>query len=137
MKNFKMYSKNNKGYSLIVLIIAIIVILLLAMVSVVSLRTSREKTEATNFIYDLRAVEEAVRNFYTSKGTLPTASNEVIDIYSIATGNKVDMLSQLSNEDDEVYYYIDLSQLQGIAIKDATRGYIVIEVLKMYMLLLL
>ena len=125
MKNFKMYLKNNKGYSLIVLIIAIIVILLLAMVSVVSLRTSREKTEATNFIYDLRAVEEAVRNFYTSKGTLPTASNEVIDIYSIATGNKVDMLSQLSNEDDEVYYYIDLSQLQGIAIKDATRGYIV------------
>ena len=126
MKMFKNLSNSKKGYSLIVLIIAIIVILLLAIVSIVSLRSSREKTIATNFIYDLRAVEEAVKNFYTTKGTLPTATNKVIDVYELASGENIpELLDQLSNEDDEIYYDIDLSQLSGIALKDSSRRYFV------------
>ena len=80
-------SDGKKGYSLIVLIIVIIVIMLLAMVSIASLRTSREKTAATNFIYDLNTVEEAVRSFYTSKGTLPTSTNEAQSIGIISVIN--------------------------------------------------
>ena len=119
-------SDGKKGYSLIVLIIVIIVIMLLAMVSIASLRTSREKTAATNFIYDLNTVEEAVRSFYTSKGTLPTSTNEAQSIYDIAESHSIpEILSQLSNEDDEYYYPIDLRQLQGIALKDTARGYFV------------
>ena len=99
MKRINYLSGRNKGYSLIVLIIVIIVIILLAMVSIASLRTSREKTAATNFIYDLNTVEEAVRSFYTSKGTLPTSTNVAQSIYDIAENHSIpEILSQLSNE---------------------------------------
>ncbi len=126
MKKIFLLSKSKNGYSLIVLIVVIIVILLLAMVSIASLRSSREKTAATNFIYDLNTVQETVRNYYTSKGTLPTVSDEALSIYEIVDNYSIPkLLSQLSNEDDELYYPIDLKQLQGVALKDTTRGYFV------------
>ena len=122
--------KRNKGYSMIVLIIAIIVILILAGVSISSLQTSRERTEIMNFIFDLTSIEERIQNYYTETGTLPTVSNERIDVYQLAETIKNDagqgqaetFLSQLSQYDNENYYLVDLTQLKGLSLRETYRG---------------
>lgn len=118
--------KAKKGYSMVVLVIAITVILILATSVISVLQVSREKTEITNFIFDLTTVEEEVKNFYTRTGTLPVNTLEKIDMEVLnQTSNGI--LSQLNVYDNDNYYYIDLNQLGTITIKDTERKYIVNE----------
>lgn len=122
--------KRNKGYSMIVLIIAIIVILILAGVSISALQSSRERTEMMNFIFDLTSMEDKIQNYYIETGTLPTVSNERIDVYQLANVIKEDageaqaetFLSQLSQYDNENYYLVDLNQLKGLSLRETFRG---------------
>ena len=133
----KFLKKNNSGYSIIVLVIAIIVILILSAVTISALRTSRERTEIMNFIFDLSAIEDRVRNYYMENGTLPTSSRAALDIDTFAENigkaysddpeeqlkEKNNFLSQLSQYDNGNYYIIDLSQLKGLSLKESFRGY--------------
>jgi len=130
MRNF--LKRNKSGYSIIVLVIAIVVILIISGITISALRTSRERTEIMNFIYDLNAIEEKVQNYYLENGTLPTISNESIDIHELARkiGEELgdateaeEFLSQLSQYDNENYYIIDLSQLRGLSLKETFRGF--------------
>ena len=118
--------KAKKGYSMVVLVIAITVILILATSVISVLQVSREKTEITNFIFDLTTVEEEVKNFYTRTGTLPVKKLEKIDMVQLNQTSK-GILSQLNIYDNENYYYIDLSQLGTLTVKDSERKYIVNE----------
>ncbi len=119
-----MIRQKNKGYSLIVLVIAIVVIVILSGVAISSLRTSRQKTAIQNFIFDMNSMEEKVKNYYVLNGSLPTSSKEAVNINEIA--NSVDFpavfKSQLSQYDNDNYYYIDLNRLGGIALKEPYRG---------------
>lgn len=115
-----------KGYSMIVLVIAITVILILASSTISVLQISREKTAITNFIFDITTVEEEVQDFYVRTGTLPTKTFEKINMNDLNATSK-GILSQLSPYDNENYYYIDLSQLGTISLKDSERNYIVNE----------
>ena len=116
-----------KGYSMIVLVIAITVILILVSSAVSVLQVSREKTNITNFIFDISTVQEEVQNFYTSTGTLPVKTFDKIDIIELDRTKSDGILSQLYAYDNENYYYIDLSQIGTIALKDSERQYIVNE----------
>lgn len=115
-----------KGYSMVVLVVAITVILILASSTISVLKISREKTAITNFIFDITTVEEEVQDFYISTGTLPTQTLENIDM-NILKDSAQGILSQLSPYDNENYYYIDLTQLGTISLKDSEREYIVNE----------
>jgi len=115
-----------KGYSMIVLVVAITVILILASSTISVLQISREKTSITNFIFDITTVEEEVQDFYTRTGTLPTKTLEQVDIEAL-NNTSPGILSQLSPYDNESYYYIDLSQLGTVSLKDSERGYLVNE----------
>jgi len=118
--------KAKKGYSMVVLVIAITVILILATSVISVLQVSREKTEITNFIFDLTTVEEEVKNFYTRTGTLPVKTFDKIDMVILNQTSK-GILAQLNIYDNENYYYIDLSQLGTLTVKDSERKYIVNE----------
>lgn len=118
--------KNQKGYSMIVLVIAITVILILSTSVVSMMQVSREKTAITNFIFDITTVEEEVQDFYISAGTLPVKTFEKVDMNALNSTAK-GILSQLYVYDNENYYYVDLSQLGTISLKDADREYIVNE----------
>ena len=118
--------KIQKGYSMVVLVIAITVIIILASSAISILQVSREKTAITNFIFDLTTVEEEVQDFYISTGALPIKKLEKIDMSELNASSK-GILSQLYVYDNENYYYIDLSQLGTISVKDSERGYIVNE----------
>ena len=96
-----------KGYSMVVLVIAITVILILATSVISVLQASKEKTEITNFIFDLTTVEEEVKNFYTRTGTLPVKTLEKIDMTELNNTSQ-GILSQLNVYDNDNYYYIDL-----------------------------
>ena len=140
-KNYSLKS-GKKGYSLIVLIIAIIVIIILASVAISSLSNSRQKNDIRNFIYDLNSVEEKVQAYYIQNNSLPTSSkNEAdikVDINALIDNAELngdyDFRSQLSQYDNDNYYYIDLSRLDRLSLKDPYRsntsgkcGYIVNE----------
>lgn len=114
-----------KGYSMVVLVIAITVILILATSVISVLQVSREKTEVTNFIFDMTTMEEEVKNFYTKTGTLPVLEKieDMAGLNERANG----ILSQLNVYDNDNYYYVDLEQLDTITLKDAERKYIVNE----------
>ena len=119
---------------MIVLVIAIVVILILAGTAVSSLRSSRQRTDIMNFIFDINSMEEKVTNYYVLYGTLPIASNSRVDINNLPVENRTALLSQLSQYDNENYYYIDLSRLGGVSLKEEHRsingvdnGYIVNE----------
>ena len=115
-----------KGYSMIVLVIAITVILILASSTISVLQISREKTAITNFIFDITTVEEEVQDFYVRTGTLPTKTFEKINMNDLNSTSK-GIFSQLSPYDNDNYYYIDLSQLGTISLKDSERNYFVNE----------
>ncbi|MBO5141727.1 MAG: type II secretion system protein [Clostridia bacterium] len=117
--------KTQKGYSMVVLVIAITVILILVSSAVSVLQVSREKTNITNFIFDITTVEEEIQDFYTSTGTLPIS--KPVDINDLNTGDSVGILSQLHIYDNENYYEVDLSKLGTITLKDSERNYIVNE----------
>ena len=119
--------KIQKGYSMIVLVIAITVILILASSAISMLQISREKTEITNFIFDITTVEEEIQDFYTSTGTLPIKTYENVDMQALNTNESKGILSQLYVYDNDNYYDVDLSQLGTISVKDSERGYIVNE----------
>jgi type II secretory pathway pseudopilin PulG len=125
MKRF--FRKNNSGYSMIVLIITIIVIIIIAGVSLSALNASRERTDMLNYIFDLEAIEDKVKNYYVETGTLPTTSSVPLNIYTVAsqTSSPEDFKSQLSQYDSANYYDVDLTQLKGVALKDLNREYIV------------
>lgn len=111
---------------MIVLVIAIAVILILSTSAISMLQTSREKTAITNFIFDITTVEEEVQEFYTRTGSLPTHTLEKVDMNALNSTSQ-GILSQLYPYDNENYYYIDLSQLGTISLRDSSRGYIVNE----------
>ncbi len=113
--------KRKKGYSMIVLVIAITVILILSATAISMLQISREKTNITNFIFDINAVEEEVQSFYTRTGTLPVKTFRRIDMNALNEA-KDGILSQLSPYDNANYYEVDLGQLKNIALKDPQRG---------------
>lgn len=119
--------KMQKGYSMVVLVIAITVILILVSTAVSVLQVSREKTNITNFIFDLTTVQEEVQNFYTSTGTLPVETYDKIDMNELNNNSSNGILSQLHVYDNENYYYIDLSKIGTVALKDSNREYIVNE----------
>jgi len=136
-------TKSNRGYSLIVLVIAIVVIIILAAAAITSLTTSRQRTEMMNFIFDMNSMEEKVQSYYVQNGSLPTDTKQVINIEDLAarisndTANDGDgnaFKSQLSEYDNENYYYIDVNRLGGVALREPKRsingvdsGYIVNE----------
>lgn len=122
--------KLNKGYSMIVLVITIAVILILATTAISMMQASRENSKMTDFIYDVRTVEESVKSYYTRTGTLPVASFDKIDINDPDVFDeeiRKKLLTQLSTYDNENYYDIDLTQLGTIALRDTERGYFVNE----------
>lgn len=122
---------SKKGYSMIVLVIAIVVILILSVVSISSLQNTRERTRMMNFIFDMNAMGDKVQNYYTEKGTLPTDTGKAIDmnlfIDNLGPDDGKQFKSQLSDYDNENYYYIDLTQIGGITLRDPDRVYIVNE----------
>ncbi len=133
-------SVDNKGYSLIVLVIAIVVIIILASSAISSLRASRQRTDIMNFIFDMNSMEEKVQSYYVQNGTLPTADKAAVDVEQLArniTANGQDgtiFKSQLSQYDNENYYYIDINRMGGVALREPHRsingvdnGYIVNE----------
>ena len=120
-----------KGYSLIVLIIAIAVILILASVSITALRTSRETIASSDYIYDMKTVQEMLQQYYVKAGTLPVISEIPLDDVTIPN----DMKSQLDPLDNENYYNVDLGKIGNNTIRNRERGYIVNEkTLKVYSL---
>lgn len=120
--------KNQKGYSMVVLVIAITVILILVSSAVSVLQVSREENKITDFIFDITTVQEEVQEFYISTGTLPIKSfdTDKIDMNVLNASSK-GILSQLYTYDNENYYYVDLSQLGTISVRDSDRKYIVNE----------
>jgi competence protein ComGC len=116
---------NNRGYSMIALVIALVIILILAVSSISQLMNSREKTEMMNFIYDINAVQDRVKSYYIEKGTLPTKENDELNMNDLVTRLAEDgstLRAQLSNYDDDKYYYIDFSQLGALSLKESYRG---------------
>ena len=124
-KMMKATLHRNKAYSLIVLVIAIIVIIILAGVAISSLRTSRQRTEMMNFIFDMNSMEEKVQSYYAQNGSLPTVDKKNVDIEELSnriTANHQSGLSfksQLSEYDNENYYYIDVNRLRRNCFKRA------------------
>ena len=118
--------KTQKGYSMVVLVIAITVILILVSSAVSVLNVSREENEITNFIFDITTVQEQVQEFYISTGTLPVKNFDKIDM-NVLNATSDGILSQLYVYDNENYYYVDLSQLGTMSVKDSERKYIVNE----------
>lgn len=131
MKNFKSLKNSKKGYSLIVLIVAIIVIIILASVAISSLSNSRQKNDIRNLIYDLNTVEEKVQAYFVQNNSLPTSSKNEDDvkvdidelIVEVENRGDYDLRSQLSQYDNDNYYYIDLSRLEKLSLKDPYRSY--------------
>lgn len=120
--------KKQKGYSMIVLVIAITVILILVSSAVSVLKVSREENEITNFIFDITTVQEEVQEFYISTGTLPIKNFEADKVnMEVLNATSNGILSQLYVYDNENYYYIDLSQLGTMSVRDSERKYIVNE----------
>ena len=120
-----------KGYSFIVLIIEIAVILILASVSITALRTYRETIESSDYIYDMKTVQEMLQQYYVKAGTLPVISEIPLDDVTIPN----DMKSQLDPLDNENYYNVDLGKIGNNTIRNRERGYIVNEkTLKVYSL---
>ena len=63
--------KQKRGYSLGVLVITIAVMIILTTTALISFRGLSPDKEVTNFMNDLQEVEEYVKEYYSSKRTLP------------------------------------------------------------------
>ncbi|MBQ9267794.1 MAG: hypothetical protein IJ217_05940 [Clostridia bacterium] len=119
--------RNEKGYSLLVLIIAIAVILIIAGGAITTLNFSMEERKINNFIYDMNNIEDAVMQYYSSTGVIPSSGVEEGDISAIG--------AQLGSDDGDTYYVLDLSKLDLNNIHEKDKTYIInTDSLRVYML---
>lgn len=111
--------RKDNAYSLAVLVITIAVILIITATAITSLKNSKDERQISNFIADIKTLEEYVKEYYADTGLLPV-------------GNKVgeipfDMRNQINENDNENYYYIDISRLQNLRLNYPDEAYIVNE----------
>ncbi len=108
--------KTNRGYSLVALIIAIIVILIIASTAVSTLNVSMEEKRMNEFIYDINSIEEGVRQYYSTTGTIPV-TGDVANVSIVA--------DQRDINDGEVYHNLDLTKLSLNNIHEPNKTYVV------------
>ncbi|MBQ9280042.1 MAG: hypothetical protein IJ215_03225 [Clostridia bacterium] len=113
-----------KGYSLSVLVITIAVMLILATTAIVTLKNLTKDREVTQFMSDLREVEQFVKEYYSTKNTLPIIYNDGLPASFNLTK---EMETQEHANDKGEYFYIDLDKLGKINLYDDNRGYILNE----------
>ena len=120
--------KRKKGYSLGVLVITIAVMLILTTTALVSFKSMSKDKARTNFMNDVQEVEEYVKEYYAEKRVLPVlyddTTKEPIPINNV---QYEEIRLQASKNDFGSYYFVDLSKLERIHLKDNNRGYVVNE----------
>ena len=119
--------KQNKGYSLGVLVITIAVMMILTSVAIVSFKNVSSDRIVTNFMNDVQEVEEYVKEYVSVKHTLPIEYDEENNPRVLSDYYFEQMKSQTNENDFGKYYYVDLTKLERIHLKDATRGYVMNE----------
>ena len=108
-----------KGYSLNVLIITIAVMLILASTAIVTMRNLTKDREITQFMSDLQEVEQFVKEYYSTKNTLPIVYNDGLPVPILLTQ---EMQTQEHLNDKGEYFLIDLDKLGKINLYDDNRG---------------
>ena len=120
--------KNKKGYSLGILVITIAVMLILTTTALLSFKSTTADKEITNFMNDITEVEEYVKEYYSEKHILPLMyDNTTKQPIAINSLEYEEIRAQASNKDFGNYYFVDLTKLERIHLKDNQRGYIVNE----------
>lgn len=114
-----------KGYSLGVLVITIAIMIILASTAIVTMRNLTGDREVTNFMTDLREVEDYVKDYYTRKNILPVKydDNKNPQVVNLTD----EMREQIDENDRGNYYLIDLNKLEKINLSDSNRGYFLNE----------
>lgn len=120
--------KKEKGYSLGILVVTIAVMLILTTTALLSFKSTTADKEITNFMNDILEVEEYVKEYYSERHVLPLLyDNTTKTPIAINTVEYEKIRSQASAKDFGNYYFVDLTKLERIHLKDSERGYIVNE----------
>lgn len=120
-----------KGYSLNVLVITIAVMLILTTTAVITVKNLTKDKGVTEFMNDLREVEDFVFAYFSNKDILPIVYK---DGNAIPIELTEEMLVQADTKDKGNYYQVDLSKIGDMKLFDNDRGgYIINEgTLKVY-----
>lgn len=113
--------RRNKGISLVSLVITIA---LMIIISSVTIYTSMDRFKINNLnkmINDLQLLEDKVSNYYLKYGTIPVVRTEQNNTPIEA---EYDLDDYQKNNDNDVYYYIDLKALgDGISLNYGKKGF--------------
>jgi len=118
-------TSQNKGVTLVGLVITIIILLILSGVAVTTIKDSNNIAPYNNMIADITLLEDKILVYYNKYRTIPFQEGS----------------EQTINDNDTVYYKIDISKLENITLNygnqkdgDITDIYLVSESLEVYYL---
>ena len=113
--------KKQKGITLISLVMTIIILLIISMTIALSSSTSMELSNGTKLKSDMQAISDRVSIYYVKNNRLPITGT---------TYNKsavVGSVGNLSPDDGNIYYVIDLSELPNLTLNYSSNIYIINE----------
>lgn len=113
--------KEQKGITLITLIITVVLLIIITATIAINSHTSLELSNLTKLENDIQALNDRIATYYVKNGTLPVTSD---------TYTKKELSSRITNlspNDGDTYYRIDLSKLDNITLNYGNNTYIINE----------
>jgi len=121
--------KNQRGITLVTLVITIVLLIIITATIAINSHTSLELSNLTKLENDIQALNDRVAVYYVANGTLPVTN----DTYMKTEISK--SITNLSPNDGDTYYKIDLSKLSNITLNYKNNTYIINETShKIYMI---
>lgn len=113
--------KNQKGITLITLIVTVILLIIITATIALNVNSSLELSNLTKLENDIQALNDRVAVYYVANGTLPVTS----DTYTKT--QLANRITNLSANDGDIYYKIDLAKLSNITLNYGNYTYIINE----------
>lgn len=111
-------SKNEKGITLVALTITIIVLMIVTSITIVNMESSMKIKRVDKLYNDISNLKTKIDSYYVEHNELPVLEQyceSKDDLKSILELNGVSNV-QLDENDDEYYYVIDLSKIEGLTL---------------------
>lgn len=111
-------SKNEKGITLIALTITIIVLMIVTSITIVNMESSMKIKRVNKLYNDISNLKTKIDAYYIEHKELPILEQyceSQAELKSILETNGVSNI-QLDKNDDEYYYVIDLSKIEGLTL---------------------
>lgn len=105
--------KKEKGITLITLVITVILLIIITGTLAVNSITNLQLSNLTRLQNDIEALSDRIAAYYIENGELPKGRYSQDHIEKSALEN---VLNDMSNNDGDKYYTIDLSQLDNLSL---------------------